>query len=150
VSPIKVGDAILMALAAFVFLLACSGCALISKTSTEADKLNDIRSLSFAAASIGTEEAIRENPSWYQRFEDAERNLNVLVETKAITGTLLRGVIDSLPVKELKSERARIAIAGATTLFDATAGSSVNLEKSPYLLAAATGIRDGMKVALRL
>ena len=76
-------------------------------------------------------------------------NLNSLVESKIVTGALLREVIASLPVKELKSETARIAIDGATTLFDATVGDKVNLEAAPYVYAAAAGIRDGLKVALK-
>ena len=39
---------------------------------------------------------------------------------------------------------------GRVELYDATAGTSVDLEKSPYVLAAARGIRDGLKVGLGL
>lgn len=125
-----------------------TGCALLSKNSTPEQKQADVRNLSFAAASIGTSEALLQNPSWRPRFEAAYANLNQLVESKLVTGTLLRNVLASLPVKELKSPQARIAIVGATTLFDSLVGTQVNVENQPYVLAAATGIRDGIKVGL--
>src|SRR2546429_6622536 len=109
-NKIKVGDALVLALAAFVFLLACSGCALLSKTSTQEQKLADVRNLSFAAASVGTTEAIRENPTWRPRFVDAEAELDQLVTQKIVTGGLLRKIVASLPVKELKAARAIILV----------------------------------------
>ena len=69
---------------------------------------------------------------------------------KTVTGDFLRNTIASLPVKELRSDTARIAIEGATLLFDQTVGTQINIEDQPYVLAAATGIRDGMQIALGL
>ena len=120
-----------------------SGCA-----TTPAEKIRQVQLLSYAAASIGTQEALQQNPAWRPRFEMAYTNLNTLVVNKTVTGALFRDVLASLPVKELKSDRARIAIEGATMLYDATVGTRVNLETAPYVLAAATGVRDGLKVGL--
>ena len=53
-------------------------------------------------------------------------------------------------MKELKSDTARIAIEGATLLFDSNVGNTVNIEAQVYITAAATGVRDGMKIALGL
>lgn len=123
--------------------LALGGCA-----TTPEEHQARIRALSYAAASLGTQEALLQKPEWRGQFEAAYTNLNSLVESRVVTGVLLRQVIASLPVKELKSPQARIAIETATVLFDATAGTKLDVEKAPYLLAAATGIRDGLKAGL--
>lgn len=132
-------------------LLACllfSGCALFKSGSTEAEKAADVQRLSYAAASMGTQMALLQNPAWRVQFTVAYDNLNALVESKVLTGAQLRSIIAALPVKELKSPEARIAIETATMLYDASVGDSVNIERNVYVLAAATGIRNGMKAAL--
>ncbi len=126
------------------------GCSLFSSSATTDQMAMDIQRLSYAAASLGTQEALLQNAGWRPQFATAYENLNILVNSKVVTGTLLRQVLASLPVKELKSPQARIAIETATILFDSTAGTKVDLEKSAYLLAAATGIRDGLKTGLGL
>lgn len=145
---LKFGDLIILAICAALLCTAISGCALLSKSATADQKLADVRNLSYAAASIGAQEALLENPLWLPQFAQAEALLDQLVATRTITGALLRNVVAGLPVKELKSPRARIAVDQATLLFDATVGTSVNIEAQPYVLAAATGIRDGLKIAL--
>jgi hypothetical protein len=127
-----------------------TGCALFSSSATTDQKARDVQNLAYAAASLGTQSALLQNASWRPQFVSAYESLNTLVNSKVITGALLRQVLASLPVKELKSPQARLIIESATTLFDATAGTSIDLDKSVYLLAAATGIRDGLKVGLGL
>lgn len=129
-------------------LVLLPGCALFRGGAPAEEKLREVRLLSYAAASVGTQIALQQSPTWRPRFDDAYDQLNQLVESKVITGTLLRNILASLPVKELKSDTARIAIEGATVLYDSLVGDQVNIEAQPYVLAAATGIRDGMKVAL--
>lgn len=124
------------------------GCAFTRSDSTTEQKAADVRNLSYAAASIGTQLALAENADWRGQFDSAYETLNQLVNSKIVSGALLRDVLASLPIKELKSAEARIAIEGATLLYDSTVGTSVNIENQVYVLAAATGIRDGMKVAL--
>jgi len=129
-------------------LVLFTNCALFSKTSTPDQKAADVRNLSYAAASIGTQIALKQNPDWRMQFEISYSTLDSLVNTKKITGILLRELISQLPVKELKSDTARIAIENATFLFDASVGDKINIENNIYVFAAATGIRDGMKIAL--
>jgi hypothetical protein len=123
-------------------------CALFNSGSTTEAKAKDIENLSYAAASAGTSIALQQNPAWRPKFADAFNTLNTLVNGKAITGELLRQIVASLPVKELKSDTARIAIQSATILFDQSVGTSINVESAPYVMAAARGIRNGMGVAL--
>jgi hypothetical protein len=148
--PLKFCDVVVVALC--VFLLSCaitsSGCAFLRGDSTSQQKAGDVRNLCYAAASVGTQEALLQEPSWRPRFESAALDLDILLANKTVTGILLRQVVAQLPVKELKSPQAKVAIDAATMLFDSTAGTSVNIESQPYLVAAATGLRDGMKAAL--
>ncbi len=127
-----------------------TGCALFSKTSTMEQKLADVRSLAYAASAIGTQEALLQNPSWRPRFQSAYDNLNRLVTSGTVSGTLLREVLASLPVKELKSPKARVAIDAALYLFDATVGTKIEIEKAPFVDAAAIGLRDGLRAGLGL
>lgn len=126
------------------------GCALFNSGTTTEQKAQDIKNLTYAAASIGSSIAIKDHPEWKPRFEQAYNTLDTLVKGGAVTGELLRQIVASLPVKELKSDKARIAIEGATMLFDATVGTSINIEDQPYIVAAATGLRDGLKAGLGL
>src|SRR5207237_4570541 len=147
-NKLKFGDLLILTICAALVSASICGCALFDKRANTDQKLADVRNLCYAAASLGTAEAILQNPGWRLQFDAAEIQLDQLVSQKVVTGDLLRGVIASLPVKELKNERARIAIESATTLFDASVGSRLNIEQEPYVLAAATGIRDGLKVAV--
>jgi hypothetical protein len=149
-TTLKFGDTLLTIAASA--LLACAlitgaGCALLSGSATAEQKLSDVRNLSRAAASIGTQEAVLQNPMWLPRFILAKDQLARLVASKTVTGALLRDVIASLPVRELKSDRAVIIIRQVTLLFDAS-GSQIDIEKQPYVLAAAEGILAGMRDAL--
>jgi hypothetical protein len=131
-------------------LLTSPGCALFRSGTTTEQKAADIKNLTYAAASIGGSIAVTDHPEWKPQFVQAYNTLDTLVKGNAVTGELLRQIVASLPVKELKSDKARIAIDGATMLFDATVGSSWNLEDQPYIVAAATGLRDGLKAGLGL
>lgn len=71
-----------------------------------------------------------------------------MVKDGSINGTVLRDIIGNLPVAELKSPEAKLAISSATVLFDSIAGKDIPLNENALVVAAATGIRDGMKVAL--
>ena len=127
-----------------------NGCVRFTKDAPLDQKLSDVRVLSYAAASLGTQEALLQNAGWRPQFVNAYEKLDVLVRTKVVTGALLRDIIASLPVKELKSPQAKLAIDAALTLYDVTAGTKVDVEQAPYVLAAATGLRDGLKAGLGL
>ena len=123
-----------------------SGCKSASKPTP--NQTAQVQSLCYAAASVGTQVALLQNPAYRPAFEIAYTSLDATVTSGTITGAGLRSILNTLPVNELKSPEARIAITSATTLFDALAGTQVSLTNNVYVVAAATGIRDGMKVAL--
>ncbi len=58
-------------------LVLLTGCAIFSKTSTVDQKANEIRNLSYAAASIGTSVALKENPNWKLQFDLAYTTLDL-------------------------------------------------------------------------
>lgn len=130
-----------------VGLMLLCGCALFHG-GTEAEKVADVQRLSYAAGSVGTRIALIEHPEWRIRLESAYTNLDAMVTAKIVTGTLLHNWITALPIKELKSKEAVIAIEGAVVLYDVSVGDRVNIEGQPYAYAAAIGVRDGMKAAL--
>jgi hypothetical protein len=147
-TPIRFGDALMLLICAALFAGSITSCAFLRGTATSEQKIANVHNLAYAAASIGTQEALAQRPEWRSRFETAYLDLDQLLTSKTITGALLRNVIASLPVRELKSQQARIAINAVTLLYDQSLGTSVNIESQPYLLAAAGGVRDGLKAGL--
>lgn len=141
---------ILTALLLALVVLFQPGCAIFSKTAAPADKQAQLNSLCYVAASIGVRQAIDAAPESAPKFILAYERLNILVEQKVINGATLRNIIDGLPVPELTDGNTKIYIDAATLLIDAAIGNRITLEDAPNVLAAATGIRDGMKIALRL
>lgn len=77
-----------------------------------------------------------------------KRLIQTALADEKITGDDLRQILSQLPVKELKSRTAMIAIEAASMLFDTTTGKPVDLTQAPVVLAAAHGILDGMGVGL--
>lgn len=128
------------------------GCALFQKGSSTDAKTRDIQNLCYAAASAGSQIAVSEHPEWRADFVAAYGLLDQAVTQKQITGAFLRSIVQTLTahVKELKSDKARIAVEAATYVYDSTVGTKVSIEDQVYVLAAATGIRDGLKVGLNL
>jgi len=136
--------------ASLATVLLLTGCALFQSGSSQDAKLRDLQNTVYAVASITTSIALVDHPEWKPKFESAYRNLDLLLRSQTVTGELLRQILAGLPVRELKSEKARIAIEGATMLFDMSVGTGVSLEEAHYVLAAATGLRDGLKAGLGL
>ena len=129
-------------------LLATPGCALFSKNTPKADRAAQINAACYAAATVGVRLAVDAAPDSANKFLLAYQRLDILVNTQVINGATLRNIIDGLPVPELTDGNTKIYIDAATLLIDAAIGNRITLESAPIVLAAATGIRDGMKVAL--
>ena len=124
------------------------GCALLSPDSTDAAKAADVQRLAYAASAVGTAATLDAKPEYRTAFKLAYASLDKLVEARTISGVQLREILLSLPIKELGSRTALIAIDSGATLFDVITGKPIDLETTPYVLAAATGIRDGLRVGL--
>jgi hypothetical protein len=131
-----------------VAALALSGCALFTPGSPQADKERDVKNLCYAAGSIGTSVLLIEKPEARPAMELSYAQLDKLVRDGAVTGSLLRSVVNALPWKQLHEPTAVAVVNGLTTLMDATIGDALNIETQPMLVAAATGLRDGIKIGL--
>jgi hypothetical protein len=124
------------------------GCALLTPDATEAAKAADVQRLAYAASAVGTAAALDAKPEYRPAFVLALASLDKLVEARTISGVQLRDILLTLPIKELGSRTALIAIDAGATLFDVITGKPIDLEQTPYALAAATGIRDGLRTGL--
>jgi len=78
-SLLQFGDVLVLCVALALASVSITSCALLSSTATSEQKLADVRNLSFAAASLGTSEALLENPSWRLHFSTAYVQLDQLV-----------------------------------------------------------------------
>lgn len=124
------------------------GCALFRAGSTDAEKAAEVQSIAYAAASFGTAATLEYKPEYRPAFALALQSLEVAIADNQITGQDLRNILAGLPVPVLRGHTASIGINSATILFDTLTGKPINLEDAPLVLAAATGIRDGLKVGL--
>lgn len=126
-------------------MLGGGGCA-----TTPAETARRVEVICKAAARTGTLVALEERPAWRPQFLLAFHDLDGLVNSGVVTGEQLHSILASLPVKELKSPEAKIAIEGALTVYDLVVGDALDINRNLYVQGAARGIRDGMKDALGL
>jgi hypothetical protein len=139
---------LLAALTIATTLALSPGCALLTPSSTTEARAADVQRLAYAATSVGTASALDAKPEYRPAFELAFANLDKLVEARQISGVQLRDILLSLPVRELGSRTALIAIDSAAMLFDLITGKPIDLNETSYVLAAATGIRDGLRAGI--
>lgn len=100
------------------------------------------------AAYVGTSEALLQHPEWKPKFEIAAADLYTLESSTNIDAASILAIASRLPVKELKSDRARIYVTAATLLISDYAGT-VPLEQIAELKPVATAIREGIELALQ-
>lgn len=97
------------------------------------------------AASIGTQEALLVHPEWLPYFAIAHAELRTLATSETISVTDILGIIGRLPVKELKSQAARVSIEGAQLLIVASGFSEVNAERVAQLKPIVEALYLGME-----
>ena len=145
----KLTQTTLAAMAAFTLIL--TGCAVLRGTMSEGDvallaaDLKDV-------ATAGTVYALAENPEWRQNITLVR---NQLVTTAGaaegpVTFDSLLNVLQGLPISELKSSEALLAITTVKITLR-RAGRNVELgtvpNLSPIALGLAAGITDGLAIA---
>lgn len=110
-----------------------------------------VTTLSHEAAVLGTKAVVKKNDQkLIAQITTTHQALVDLVASKAVTGAVLRSIVATLPFKQLDNDNARLAVTGVTMLYDSTIGTGLNIEEQPYVLAAATGLRDGIGEGLGL
>lgn len=116
-------------------------------TSQIQSQLPRIQTAAKLAAYVGTTEYLRVHPEQRPAFVLAEQALTQIETSPTVDLPTLLAVVNSLPVKELKSDRAQMIITSATLLLSDYAGS-LPLEQLNSLKPVATSIREGIELAL--
>jgi hypothetical protein len=98
------------------------------------------------AAYVGTVEALRPHPEYRIGFETAALELKALEDGKIDTIKLLE-IVNRLPVKELKSDRAQMIISAATIVLADEIGSTP-IEQLDNLKPVVSAIREGIERGL--
>jgi len=120
-------------------LAAFTGC----HTLTPADSAR-IASISKQAATIGTTEILKSHPEWRPQFQEAADELHALAISPTIGVSGLLAIAQRLPVKELKSDTARLSFEGATLLISAIDVPELSAERVAQLQPIAQAIADGI------
>lgn len=133
----KTTTSILVAIA----IVAFTGCASMSPQTQ-----SRIQTGATIAAYVGTSETLRAHPEYRKGFEIAVAELKVL-EIGPIDTVKLLEIVNRLPVKELKSDRAQMIITVATIVLADEIGATP-LEKLNDLKPVVTAIRSGIERGL--
>lgn len=138
---------ILSIIATITLIVGLTGCASTSGQSGLSPKTKSrIQSGVKLAAYVGTVETLRAYPQYRAGFELAARELKVL-ETGEVDTIKLLEIVNRLPVKELKSDRAQMIITSATILLADELGATP-LEKLEDLKPVIASIREGVERGL--
>lgn len=100
------------------------------------------------AAYVGTTEYLRVHPEQRAGFVLARDLLGQIETSPTVDLPTLLAVVNKLPVKELKTERAQLIVSSATLLLSDYAGQ-LPLEKLNELKPVAASIREGIELALQ-
>lgn len=124
-----------------------TGCVNLGAPGTKTDTIEDVKFWSSTAATFGAQYALMQNPGYRPQFEIVVAQLDQMVASGNFNATTFHGVLSTLPIKELKSPEALLAITTATVIYQRY-GKSVALDDTSYVGAAVVGVRDGLKLAL--
>lgn len=100
------------------------------------------------AAYVGSALALNEHPEWKDAFLKAHNDLAILEEAETIGLPEIMAILNRLPVKELQSKEARIAIVGTTLLIEEIGSPAINVETVNKLRPIVKQLREGIKLAL--
>ena len=130
-------------LSLFGFLLfSCAGC----KTTNQTTQQRVITAAKLAAY-VGTAEYVLQHPDSKPKFVLAANQLTVIAAQDHVDLVALLAIVNQLPVKELKSDQARIIITVSTLLLSDYAGS-LPVDKLDNLKPVAKAIADGINLGL--
>lgn len=124
-------------------LLFAPGCAALKNPTTQ----QRVATACKVAAYVGGTEYLRTHPESRPAFVIARDELKVLENADTIDFTVLLAIVNQLPVKELKSERATLIISAATILLSDYAGS-LPADQTGQLKTVAKSLREGLDLAL--
>jgi hypothetical protein len=131
---------IIATIALTAFLL--TGCASLQNPQTQSRIQTGVK----LAAYVGTVETLRQHPEYRAGFELALEQLKAM-ESGPIDTIALLDIVNRLPVKELRSDRAQMIITAGTILLNDEIGS-LPLEKLNDLKPVIASIREGVERGL--
>ena len=135
----------LLVLALGLTPLTFTGCATVKPGTTQtAARLHGVIKL---AAYVGTTESLRQHPEWRSGFELALVELKRIETVEKIDFTTILAIVNRLPVKELRSERATMFITSGTILLHEQL-QSIDLEKAEDLRGTVKALREGIELGL--
>ena len=140
---------ILLPTVALLFGCASTGQQDLTPEQQTANNIAEVSYWAYSAAQMGTVYAITKDPSLRPKFEQAVIALDGVASTNVIDPLVFRKVLQSLPVKELKSPEAVLAVTTATLIYQRyTKGQAI--DQPAYLNAAASSVRDGIRDGLAM
>lgn len=122
-----------------------AGCATLSEP--------DITRISLAvreAATLATQEALQDQPRWRPAFVTVSSELNSLSTRTNVTVLDLVNALNRLPLSEMKSDTARLSIAGARLLIALAGWSDVEVVQTTQVIPVIVALRDGIQAGLEL
>lgn len=94
---------------------------------------------------IGTSIAVREHPEWRPKFEMAAAELYLIEQLEKIDFLVVLSIVEKLPVKELRSDEARIVFSATTIWLSVYGGPEVDVTKAKVIV---TALREGIEIGL--
>lgn len=113
-------------------------------TTTGQPDVGRIARVAKQAATIGTTEVLTAHPEWLPQFQLAEKELRQLAASPTLSLDDLLAIIQRLPVKELKSQEARLSFEGATLLISAIDVPDLPADRLAQLQPIVLAISDGL------
>ena len=121
----------------------CAGCVSTPEGKTIPD-VPRIAAITREAAMIGTQEALFRKPELKDRFVLVANSLLLLEGQDDITVEKLLFIVNQLPVNELKSRDATLAISTARLVVAAAGWSEVTIVRAEQLRPVVTALREGL------
>ena len=121
-----------------------TGCAMLKKNVTPETLQLTLQTVAQTGASV----RLANHPEDAPRFALAVGALNLLLADGQFSAADLQAALATLPVNELKGDTGTLIIDAAVVVYQLATGGKSPIESAPYVVAAATGIRDGLKAAL--
>lgn len=121
-----------------------SGC-VTGPNGTQQPDIHRISAVAREAATVGTQEALLARPDWYNGFATAHDELVRLSNQPTIGVGDLLDILNRLPVKELKSRDARIAISVARITIAGANWSVIDAERLDQIKPVIIAIYEGME-----
>lgn len=153
-TPLSIFSAALLCAGPVLFLAACKSTTATTSTSTSTNQqaeaeaqLKEVQFACYSAASLGTAYAIAKHPEWRPEFEAGLAALDALIAQNNFDPAAFHQALLKLPIKELKSGEAALAIQAATILFHHY-GAEIALDQQTYVGAVIASVRRGIWDAL--